>query len=114
MALSPNGVQRQTVFVAGHYHLGRGRERVEKKGPTTMKFPSMPAMPVLLSVTAGYVDTAGYLALQRLFIAHVTGNFVTGAHAGLGHGHSKRRATNSSRRLAAHHDHDRDDDADHD
>jgi uncharacterized membrane protein YoaK (UPF0700 family) len=30
-----------------------------------------------LSVTAGYVDTAGYLALQGLFSAHVTGNFVT-------------------------------------
>jgi uncharacterized membrane protein YoaK (UPF0700 family) len=31
----------------------------------------------MLSLTAGYVDTAGYLALQGLFTAHVTGNFVT-------------------------------------
>lgn len=36
-----------------------------------------PALPTLLSFNGGYVDTAGYLALQGLFTAHVTGNFVT-------------------------------------
>jgi uncharacterized membrane protein YoaK (UPF0700 family) len=39
--------------------------------------PFRPALPILLSVLAGYVDTAGYLALQGLFTSHVTGNFVT-------------------------------------
>src|SRR5258706_12460265 len=42
-------------------------------------------LPLLLSFTAGYVDTASYLALQGLFTAHVTGNFVTlGASLALG------------------------------
>lgn len=36
-----------------------------------------PTLPVVLSFMAGYVDTAGFLALQGLFTSHVTGNFVT-------------------------------------
>jgi uncharacterized membrane protein YoaK (UPF0700 family) len=39
------------------------------------------SVPILLSVLGGYVDTAGFLALQGLFTAHVTGNFVTLASA---------------------------------
>jgi uncharacterized membrane protein YoaK (UPF0700 family) len=46
-----------------------------------------PTLPTLLSFNGGYVDTAGYLALQGLFTAHVTGNFVTLA-AALVHGTS--------------------------
>ena len=36
-----------------------------------------PSLPIFLSANGGYVDTAGFLALQGLFTSHVTGNFVT-------------------------------------
>jgi uncharacterized membrane protein YoaK (UPF0700 family) len=39
--------------------------------------PSRSVLPLVLSFNAGFVDTAGFLALQGLFTAHVTGNFVT-------------------------------------
>jgi uncharacterized membrane protein YoaK (UPF0700 family) len=39
--------------------------------------PPRSILPLVLSFNAGFVDTAGFLALQGLFTAHVTGNFVT-------------------------------------
>ena len=39
------------------------------------------SLPALLSFNGGYVDTAGFLAPQGPFTAHVTGNFVTLATA---------------------------------
>jgi uncharacterized membrane protein YoaK (UPF0700 family) len=38
-------------------------------------------VPALLSFNGGFVDTVGFLGLQGLFTAHVTGNFVTLAAA---------------------------------
>lgn len=38
---------------------------------------SIPLLVLLMSFNAGFVDTGGFLALQGLFTAHVTGNFVT-------------------------------------
>lgn len=51
-----------------------------------MKRPGGPAtIAALLSFNGGFVDTAGFLGLQGLFVAHVTGNFVTlGAALALG------------------------------
>jgi uncharacterized membrane protein YoaK (UPF0700 family) len=50
------------------------------------KFGSQASIAALLSFNGGFVDTAGFLGLQGLFLAHVTGNFVTlGAALVLGH-----------------------------
>jgi uncharacterized membrane protein YoaK (UPF0700 family) len=35
------------------------------------------SLPTVQSLTAGYADTGGFLALKGLFTSHVTGNFVT-------------------------------------
>jgi uncharacterized membrane protein YoaK (UPF0700 family) len=35
------------------------------------------SLPAVQSLTAGYADTSGFLALKGLFTSHVTGNFVT-------------------------------------
>jgi len=35
------------------------------------------SLPTIQTLTGGYADTSGYLALKGLFTSHVTGNFVT-------------------------------------
>jgi uncharacterized membrane protein YoaK (UPF0700 family) len=52
---------------------------------TSEPIPTGETLPLLLSLNAGYVDTAGFIALHGLFTAHVTGNFVTLGYA-LAHG----------------------------
>lgn len=42
---------------------------------------------ILLAFNGGVVDTAGFLGLHGLFVAHVTGNFVTMGAAIIGGGH---------------------------
>src|SRR5215510_4561715 len=55
-----------TYPVARTRRSGRNR-RMDRKG----------VIAALLSFNGGFVDTAGFLGLEGLFTAHVTGNFVT-------------------------------------
>jgi uncharacterized membrane protein YoaK (UPF0700 family) len=52
------------------------RARAERK-KVRVAMRMRPTVPSLLSFNGGYVDAIGYLSLQGLFTAHVTGNFVT-------------------------------------
>src|ERR1700674_3260769 len=60
--------------------LGRARLRLLgglRFGYTGGKHMKPVSIAALLSFNGGFVDTAGFLGLQGLFTAHVTGNFVT-------------------------------------
>jgi uncharacterized membrane protein YoaK (UPF0700 family) len=53
-----------------------------------MKYLTHPlTVATLLAFNGGVVDTAGFLGLHGLFVAHVTGNFVTMGAAIIGGGH---------------------------
>ena len=52
-----------------------------------MKYLTHPlTIATLLAFNGGVVDTAGFLGLHGLFVAHVTGNFVTMGAAIIGTG----------------------------
>lgn len=53
--------------------------------PPAQSTSSPQTLAALLAFTAGFVDTAGFICLGGLFLAHVTGNFVVlGAQTGRG------------------------------
>lgn len=53
-------------------------------GSVSDRIRRMITVSAVLSLNTGYVDTAGLLALERLFTAHVMGNFVTFAAKAMG------------------------------
>lgn len=61
--------------------------RAHRRSSSHESVAMKPSLPLLMTLNAGFVDTAGFLALQGLFTAHVTGNFVT-IGAALVHGTS--------------------------
>jgi uncharacterized membrane protein YoaK (UPF0700 family) len=66
--------RRSMTIVAAAMQATLPRPRLSVRSVQPMKNQRLAA---LLSFVAGFVDTTGFLGLQGLFTAHVTGNFVT-------------------------------------
>lgn len=50
--------------------------RTLNEAPAPSASPALPLVAVLLAFLSGFVDTAAFIHMKGLFVAHVTGNFV--------------------------------------
>src|SRR3569623_2879441 len=78
---------RPFCFASSRNHPSRHSREQDSTARPRMKHLTHPlTIATLLAFNGGVVDTAGFLGLHGLFVAHVTGNFVTKGAAIVGGG----------------------------